>query len=101
MKRSVDGRGDWRNARNPSRRPLRGARSSRVSDSAGRKEVSEHEPVALDDLASDDRNTVGQHRSRGHEGVELAALAARIDTHGEIGEQLLVEVAARKRPIEA
>src|SRR5207244_3086887 len=84
----------------------RGRRRSR-SRSAGasrfasdRDQVAEDEPVALDHLAAPAGDRLGEDRPGGHERVELAVLAARIDAARKLGKQLFVVVAPAEAGVE-
>jgi hypothetical protein len=63
-------------------------------------EIGEDEAVALDDFSSLDRNGMREHRTVVGERVKLAALAARIDAGGQLGEERRVELTAGKSTVE-
>jgi hypothetical protein len=56
-------------------------------------QVGIREAVAFDRLADRHRNSPLQHRTRRHEGVKLAVLAAGIGAGRQLGEQRMVEPA--------
>jgi hypothetical protein len=58
-----------------------------------REHVAEHESVTLDDFAHLDVDRCPESRRIPHEGVELAALPARVDGRGEVVQEPRVEVA--------
>ena len=49
-----------------------------------------------DALAGRDRERAGKHRPRHHAGVKLTVLAAGVDTAGQIGHELRIELASRE-----
>src|SRR6185369_17824671 len=64
------------------------------NEDAGREQIREHEPAALDDLAAAHGDRRGEHRAVRDARVELAVLAARVDAGREIVEERGVEGAA-------
>ena len=63
-------------------------------------QVGENEAVAFDGDPRVDRQAMAEHRPGVREGVEFAALAARIDRGRQLGQKRRVELAPGKLPVE-
>ena len=74
-----------------------GSPLSRGRQRSVRHEVCKREAFPLDHLAHRHRDPLRQHRTRRHEGVELALLAAGIGVRRQLGKQRVIEPAPGKR----
>ena len=63
---------------------------------SGRDDVGIRKPIALHRLADRHIDPPRKHRPGDHEGMKLAVLAARVDARRQLGEQRVVEAAARE-----
>jgi hypothetical protein len=63
-------------------------------------QIRKDKAVALDDWTDANAHWIAEHRPIPRKRVELAVLAARIDSRWKIGEQLFIERAARERAIQ-